>query len=111
MRGAQFSATLNNEKCSDLCELKATTSVRCQGGFALVLAIVLYCLYGRDHLWGSKASKSIAQPFGRCSLIFPFENSGTLQALKESMACVLPWCEGNPVDVAEQYMCKVWNWV
>lgn len=38
MRGAQFSATLNNEKCSDLCEEQASTSVPYQGGFALVLA-------------------------------------------------------------------------
>lgn len=38
MRGAQFSATLNNEKGSDLCEEQASTSVPCQGGFALVLA-------------------------------------------------------------------------
>lgn len=38
MRGAQFSATLNNEKCSDLRGEQASTSVPCQGGFALVLA-------------------------------------------------------------------------
>lgn len=38
MRGAQFSATLNNGKCSDLHEEQASTSVPCQGGFALVLA-------------------------------------------------------------------------
>lgn len=38
MRGAQFSATLTNEKRSDLREEQASTSVPCQGGFALVLA-------------------------------------------------------------------------
>lgn len=38
MRGAQFSATLNNEKCSDFREEQASTSIPCQGGFALVLA-------------------------------------------------------------------------
>lgn len=42
MRGAQFSATLNNEKCSDLREERASTSVPCQGGFALVLAALPY---------------------------------------------------------------------
>lgn len=38
MRGAQFSATLNKEKRSDLREEQASTSVPHQGGFALVLA-------------------------------------------------------------------------
>lgn len=38
MRGAQFSATLNKEKRSDLREEQASTSVPHQSGFALVLA-------------------------------------------------------------------------
>lgn len=38
MRGAQFSATLTDEKCSDLRGEQASTGIPCQGGFALVLA-------------------------------------------------------------------------
>lgn len=38
MRGAQFSATLSDAKCSDLCEVQASRSVPCWDGFALVLA-------------------------------------------------------------------------
>lgn len=38
MRGAQFSATLNKEKCSDLHEEQASTGVPHPGGFALMPA-------------------------------------------------------------------------
>lgn len=72
---------------------------------------VLYRLYGRDRLRGSEASKSVAQPFGRCSSIFPLETSGTWRSLKEAMTRVPSWCEGNPASVAERYMRKVWIWV
>lgn len=46
---------------------------------------VLYRSYGRDHLWGCEASKSVAQAVGRCSSISPLETSGTRQALKGAM--------------------------
>lgn len=71
MRGAQFSATLTNEKRSDLCEEQAATSVPCQGGFALMLATLSCTAWsGRDHSWGCQASKSVAQPVGD-ALWFP----------------------------------------
>lgn len=74
---------------------------------------VLYRSCGRDHLWGWEASKSVAQPVGRCFLISPLETSGTWQALKGAMTCVPPWREGNPVGVrvAEQHLHKLWIWV
>lgn len=40
MRGAQFSATLNKEKRSDLHEEQASTSVPRPGGFALMPAML-----------------------------------------------------------------------
>lgn len=74
MRGAQFSATLNSEKCSDLCEVQATTSVPCQDGFALVLATVLYRSHGRDHLWGLQGLQIRSSAFWEMLFDFPFRN-------------------------------------
>lgn len=54
MRGAQFSATLSDEKCSDLREEQASTSVPCQGGFALVLA-TLSCTARMEEIAGGAA--------------------------------------------------------
>lgn len=58
MRGAQFSATLNIEKCSDS-EGQTSTSYPCEGGFALVLATLSYTAFLEEITSGVEKPQSL----------------------------------------------------
>lgn len=94
MRGAQFSATLSDEKCSELQAEQASLRVPGQGGFAPVLAALLYHSCGRDYLQGSEVSEVCCLALWRYSSISPLETSGTLQALKGAVTRVLHGTRG-----------------